>query len=141
MTNNARTVAEITRDLACQERCREKINKSARTVIELRRKLVDAYPQFLYTCYKDKPNRFINIERFPTTEEIRAFYQYGSITKYNIPLYEYGWFDIKELAAIIKVLYSFKCQKEYQIITLTNFKIEHTSLETYDRELVSYMNS
>lgn len=44
------------------------------------------------------------------------------------------------MAAIIKVLYSLKRQKEYQIITLTNFKIEHTSLETYDRELVSYMN-
>lgn len=140
MTNYERMAAEIKRELAMQECCREELDKSARRVIELRKKLVDAYPQFLDTCYKDRPNKFIKIEKFPTTEEVRSFYQYGNITKDNIPLHEYGWFDIKELVAIIKVLFSLKRQKEYQILSFANLETQYKGPELFDTELVPFMN-
>ena len=45
MTNNERIIAKIKREQVHQARYREKIDKSSRRGIELRRKLVDAYSQ------------------------------------------------------------------------------------------------
>lgn len=138
MTNYERIASKINRELELQQRYKTKADESARRVIELRKSLVDSYPKFISDSIKESPNKFVYKEKFPTTEEIRSFYQYGNTN--NISLYEYGWFDIKELAAIIKTLYSLKRQQEYKIITLTNFEIEYNGPEKYDKHLVPYMN-
>lgn len=140
MTNNKKIVAEIRKEQAKKQFYLDEIDALARKVIQLRKKLVTGYPKFIEECLKEKPTKFVNKEKFPTTEEIRSFYLYGGVTKDNIPLYEYGWFDIKELAVIIKVLYSLKRQREYQIVTLANLEMEYTGPEIVDRKIIPYMN-
>lgn len=141
MTNNEKIASEIRRELELQKKYKSKIDISSKKVENLRKSLVDSYPNFIDRNLKTGKDSFVSIDKFPTTEEIRAFYQYGSpkITD-DLLIYEYGWFDIKELAAIIKVLYSLKRQKEYQLLTLSNFEIEYTGPTDYDKEIVPYVN-
>ena len=140
-TNNEKIASEIIRELALQEKYKIDLIASSRRVEELRKSLIDSYPKFIEGCLRNNPNKFVDIKKFPTTEEIRSFYQYGSpsITD-DILMYEYGWFDIKELAVIIKLLYSLKKQKEYSIVTLANLEEEYFGPEDIDKRIVPYMN-
>lgn len=140
-TNNEKIASEILKELELQEKYRIDIVASSRRVEELRKSLIDSYPKFIEGCLRNNPNKFVDIKKFPTTEEIRSFYQYGSpsITD-DILMYEYGWFDIKELAVIIKLLYSLKKQKEYSIVTLANLEEEYFGPEDSDKRIVPYMN-
>lgn len=137
-TNNEKIASEIIRELALQEKYKIDLRASSRRVEELRKSIKDSYPKFISDSIKESPNKFVYKERFPTTEEIRSFYQYGDIN--NISLYDYGWFDIKELAAIIKTLYSLKKQKEYSIVTLANLEEEYFGPVISDRKIVPYLN-
>lgn len=133
MTNNERDAARIR---ALRSRTDE---AAVREIIRLRRQISSAYPMFIDKCCQEQPYKFKYINKFPTTEEIRSYYQYGHIaTTDDIPLYEYGWFDIKELAAIIKQLYSLKRQREYRILTFGNLDIIQTESKT--KELAALMN-
>lgn len=53
---------------------------------------------------------------FPDIDQIIAYYINYDL-KCLHPLYEYGWFDIKELVEIIKIVYSIKRQDDYKIVT------------------------
>ena len=55
-------------------------------------------------------------------------------------MYKYGWFNIKELASIIKLLYSLKKQKEYNIVTLANLEGKRFGPEPSDIRIVPYLN-
>lgn len=71
-----------------------------------------AYQEF----YKNKRNReFILYERFPSIESLET-YLYR--TSHIHPLYEYGYFNVKELAEVIKYIYQFHTSKEYKILTI-----------------------
>lgn len=140
-TKNEQIASEILKELALQEQYKIDLDASSKRVENLRKSLVSSYPKFIEELIKTNPKSFNSIEKFPTTEEIRSFYQYGSpkITD-DILMYHYGWFDIKELAAIIKLLYSLKKQKEYSIVTLANLEIEYFGPEISDKRIVPYLN-
>lgn len=140
-TNYEKMASQIIRELEMQRQWAIDIQKSSRKVEELRRSIKDSYPEFIGRCLKDSPSKFVEIKRFPTTEEISSFYQYGSpkITD-DLLMYDYGWFDIKELAAIIKLLYSLKKQKEYSIVTLANLEGKRFGPEASDIRIVLYLN-
>ena len=141
MAKNDLIASEILKELEMQRQYRTDLVASSKRVEELRKSIKDSYPNFIDECLKTNQGKFVDIKKFPTTEEIRSFYQYGSpkITD-DILMYEYGWFDIKELVVIIKLLYSLKKQKEYRILTLATIDVEYKGLEVSDMEFVSYMN-
>lgn len=140
-TKNEKIASEILKELELQEQYKIDLVASSKRVEELRKRLIDSYPKFIEGCLKNNPNKFIDIKKFPTTEEICSFYRYGfpKITD-DILMYEYGWFDIKELAVIIKLLYSLKKQKEYGIITLANLEEECFGPEDSDKRIIPYIN-
>lgn len=66
--------------------------------------------------YTNKENKeFILYEDFPSLNALKI---YLSKLSDKFPLYEYGNFKVKELAEIIKYLYQFKTDKEYNILTI-----------------------
>lgn len=79
---------------------------------ELYRKL---YPGFFSS--KTAPT-FVLYDRFSSFSQIQSYY--SKIDCQTHPIYEYGEFDIRELAEVIKLLYSYQRQKEYQIMTFGN---------------------
>lgn len=62
-----------------------------------------------------KSKDFVLYDRFPSFQVVRSYY--SKLPVFSHPLMEYGEFDIKELAEVIKLLYSFQRQKEYKIVT------------------------
>lgn len=83
-----------------------------------------------------KEKEFTLYDKFPTYNEIFAYNN-----KLNgHPAWFYGNFNIKELAEIIKLLYSFKRQEEYKILTFGNAKVIHTGPEDVDREINPYIH-
>lgn len=141
MTKDEIITRKIRKELELQEKRQTDIDASMRRVIELRKSLVSYYPNFIKKSISSFPNEFQSIENFPTTEVIRSYLQYGNPNICDdILLYEYGWFDIKELAAIIKVLYSLKKQQEYKLITLANFEDVYYGPEDVDKRTTPYVN-
>ena len=140
MTKDEMRVSEILKELnAIKEEKREE-KLAMERIISLRKNLSGTYQKFLDSQIQNKPNIFVQIKKFPTAQEIRSSYEYGNVGMNNIPLYEYGWFDIKELVAIIKVLYSLKRAREYNILTFANLKNIYNGPELYDKTIESEMN-
>ena len=140
MTKDEMRVSEILKELnAIKEEKREE-KLAMERIISLRKNLSGTYQKFLDSQIQNKPNIFVQIKKFPTAQEIRSSYEYGNVGMNNIPLYEYGWFDIKELVAIIKVLYSLKRDREYNILTFANLKKIYNGPELYDKTIESEMN-
>lgn len=141
MTKDEIITRKIRKELELQEKRQTDIDASMRRVVELRKSLVSYYPNFIKKSISSFPNEFQSIENFPTTEVIRSYLQYGNPNICDdILLYEYGWFDIKELAAIIKVLYSLKKQQEYKLITLANLEDVYYGTEDVDKRTIPYVN-
>ncbi len=63
---------------------------------------------------KNDPN-FVLYKRFPEFKKIQAYYSTLPLKEH--PINQYGQFDIKELAEVIKLLYSYQRQEEYQVLT------------------------
>lgn len=91
------------------------------------------YAEFFY---KKSTKDFILYEDFPSFDEIKAYY---NEERRIHPISSFGNFNIKELAQVIKLLYSFERQKEYQIFTFGNLSLDHTGPEDIDRELKPYL--
>lgn len=67
--------------------------------------------------YENKRNKeFVLYERFPSVESLETYLCRMSRSKH--PLYEYGYFNAKELAEIIKYIYQIHTGKEYKILTI-----------------------
>lgn len=73
----------------------------------------DKYTQFFLE--KDS-KKFVLYHEFPSLGEILDYYFQKSFLAEH-PIQEYGRFDIRELAELIKYLYSFYYQEEYRILT------------------------
>lgn len=141
MTNNKKVASKILKELELQKQYEINLAASSKRVEDLRKSLKDSYPKFIEKCLQDSPNKFVDIKKFPTREEIRSFYQYGSPSIENdILMYKYGWFNIKELAVIIKLLYSLKKQTEYSIVTLANLETERFGPEASDIRIIPNLN-
>lgn len=76
-----------------------------------REDMMNCYPNF----FKKKNNKnFEFIHDFPTKKEVQIYEESGDFAH---PLASYGDFSIKELAEVIKLLFSYQKQEEYKIIT------------------------
>lgn len=71
-----------------------------------------------YSYYFDskKNKEIVLYDEFPNMDQIYDYYKQNNFAILH-PLYEYGNFEIKELAEIIKFIYSIKYQSDYQVIT------------------------
>lgn len=65
---------------------------------------------------KQTSKSFVLCDHFPTCAELQNYYFEHSFLA-DHPIQDYGNFSIKELAEIIKVLYSLQRQREYQVLT------------------------
>lgn len=114
------------------------LNESKRINLELeevRKELVEKekkYSNFYFDFFKSKKRKeFVLYEKYPTYNEIYAYHNRFP----NHPVAHYGYFNIKELAEVIKLLYSFKKQEEYKVLTFGNAKVVHTGPEDVDRQI------
>lgn len=98
--------------------------------------LINIWPNFLENC---RNTDFFIQNKFPTTEEIIRYYNQDTKNGISLPLYEYGYFDIKELLIIIKLLYSYKRDKEYEVLTFGNLHLDHTGPTDSDRSHNAYL--
>lgn len=70
-----------------------------------------SYPEF----FDEKVNkRFEWIRDFPSKKEVQYYEESGDLSH---PLMDYGDFPVKELAELIKLLFSYQKQEEYKIVT------------------------
>lgn len=86
-----------------------KINEINNTIRDKESEISHCYQEF----FDSKTNKeFVLYERFPSREVVNS----SSVRCF--PLYSFGEFQTTELAEMIKQLYSFERQKEYEILTL-----------------------
>lgn len=64
------------------------------------------------------------IEEFPDLEILKAYYSGVYSNHVTHPIWEYGYFDIRELAEIIRMIYSLQRQKKYEILTMGYLNLE-----------------
>ena len=85
-----------------------------------------------YTTYFNQYQKrdCILIEDFPKKEVLASYYN-SSLANHH-PLWNYGFFDIKELAEIIRMIYSLERQKEFQISTFGYLEYLPADDENYD---------
>lgn len=74
-----------------------------------------------------------------TTNEWIGYYIKNLMGEVEFSLFEYGYFSIKELAVIIKLLYSFKRQEENKILTFANLNLDYISPKEDEREYNVYL--
>lgn len=94
---------------------------------------IEPYTNFFISKNSKK---IILYDKFPNLDEMITYY---SAKTWNAPhpLEEYGKFDIKELANIIRILYSIQRQQEYQVLTFGELeKKAYTLLEGNFEELI-----
>lgn len=102
---------------------------------EVRKELVEKeknIQKFYFDFFESKKRKeFVLYEKYPAYNEIYAYHNRFP----NHPVAHYGYFNIKELAEVIKLLYSFKKQEEYKVLTFGNAKVVHTGPEDVDRQI------
>lgn len=79
------------------------------------------YPNYFASFQKKD---FVFVENFPDLEVLKAYYSSPYSDNSFHPIWEYGYFNIKELIEIIRLIYSLQNQKEYQILTVGYLKKE-----------------
>lgn len=73
------------------------------------------------------------------TNSIISDYRQNIFGGVELSLYEYGYFNIKELAEVIKLLYSFKRQQDNKILTFANLNLDHIGPKEDDLEYNVYL--
>lgn len=89
----------------------ELLKQNQRNLANNKSDIAYAYNAF----YINKRNKNFKLyERFPSIDSLEFYLR---IISDRFPLYEYGNFNVKELAEIIKHLYQFKRDEEFEILT------------------------
>lgn len=80
----------------------------------------------LYKKYFDSFNKrdLEYVDKFPDLEILKAYYSGPYSNNVTHPIWEYGYFNIEELAEIIRMLYSLHRQKEYEVLTMGYLHLE-----------------
>lgn len=97
----------------------QKINIYQTKVEQLQLEFMQPYRRFFQ---KYQSRDLILAEDFPSQDIIKAYYNSILAKEEKHPIWHYGYFNIKELAEVIRVLYSLQRQKEFQILTTCFFK-------------------
>lgn len=86
-------------------------NEKKKEKVELKSEYL-AYEDF----FRGKNNsKMILYDQFPSVDDMIDYYFHYGWNKEH-PIYEYGRFDIRELAVVIQYLYSFYQNREYQLL-------------------------
>lgn len=101
---------------------KEQIGKQMEKIKALQEQLkteITQKEQAQRNCYweffANKRNReFVLYDRYQSRTELEYYCELNK----QFPLYDWGEFNVKELAEVIKQLYSFERQKEYDILTI-----------------------
>ena len=94
-----------------QENYEKELRKRNLEIKNLYEKKCNLYPEY----FESKRNLdFVLYQKFPSKLVVSA---YDGEYDREHPLYDYGYFEVKELVMLIRYLYSFWKQKEYRVIT------------------------
>lgn len=106
-------------DLKKEKEVLEQRKKEAEDMIKTYQSEMNKKKKEMSNCYQEffdkKTNKeFVLYERYPSLEELK-YYTYISD---KFPLNDYGKLNAKELAEVIKQLYQFEKESEYNILTI-----------------------
>lgn len=124
---------------------KEEIRRLMESEICYREDKIKKYQEEMAQCYPNFFEKRINknfelIHEFPSKGEVQF---YEERRYFSHPLANYGNFPIKELAELIKLLFSYQKQEEYKIVTLGGFNDLSPScyfLIGNDRNLTDYIS-
>lgn len=105
----------------------KQINQLSNQINEIETEMLKPYTTY-FNRYQKRD--CILVEDFPKKEVIASYYNSSLATHH--PLWDYGFFDIRELAEIIRIIYSLERQKEYQILTFGYLEYLPVDNENYD---------
>ena len=92
------------------------IQQKGKNKKETIKKVIEAGDKYTQFFLEKDSKKFVLYHEFPSLGEILDYYFQKSFLAEH-PIQEYGRFDIRELAELIKYLYSFYYQEEYRILT------------------------
>lgn len=108
-----------------QEILKNQIEKVEENINNSEKELANCYQEFFN---KKQQKEFVLYERFPSRDVLECYYQeFG----HRHPLSKYGELSVKEMAEIIKQLYSFEKQKNYHILTMGLTEEKESFLRPY----------